>query len=194
MRKSRSEAAKTREKIVAVASQVFLDKGLGTVGMRDVMKAAGLTAGGFYRHFSSKDELITEAIRAAFDRLFAMFEREIEGKPGSEALARISTLYLQQSRDRSSATALYLCPLAQLGSELRHATSAVQAIAIDGHGRFISLIARCLSELPPDEAAARATTIVSLLIGAVTLAGLSPDSKAASHLLRQAKLSILRQA
>ena len=54
--------------------------------MRDVMKAAELTGGGFYRHFSSKDQLVAEAIRAAFDRLLTMFDTVTEGMTGVEAL------------------------------------------------------------------------------------------------------------
>jgi TetR/AcrR family transcriptional repressor of nem operon len=56
MRRSRSETVETKKRIVAAASRLFLDGGLDSVGMRDVMEAAELTAGGFYRHFSSKDQ------------------------------------------------------------------------------------------------------------------------------------------
>ena len=194
MRKSRIETAGTRERIVAAAAQLFLDKGLETVGTRDVMKAADLTGGGFYRHFTSKDQLITEAICAAFDRLFGMFEKEVAGKTGLEALERIATLYLEQSKTRRDLLEPYLCPLAQLGSELRHSTPAVQIAAFDGHERLASLIARYLADLPPGKAAAKANAIVSILVGAVTSAGLAPDRKVASRILRQAKVSVLESS
>ncbi len=148
MRKSRIETAGTRERIVSAAARLFLDRGLETVGTRDVMKAADLTGGGFYRHFSSKDQLITEAIRAAFDRLLGMLEKEVAGKTGFEALERIATLYLEQSKTHRDTAAPYLCPLAQLGSELRHSAPAVRIAAFEGHERLASLIARCLADLP----------------------------------------------
>ncbi len=126
MRKSRIETAGTRERIVSVAARLFLEQGLDNVGMRDVMKAAELTGGGFNRHFSSKDQLVAEAIRAAFDRLFAIFDTATGGVTGVEALQRIATLYLEQSKTRHHASAPpYLCPLAQLGSELKHAAPEV---------------------------------------------------------------------
>ena len=193
MRKSRIETAGTRERIVSGAATLFLDRGLENVGMRDVMKAVELTGGGFYRHFSSKEQLTAEAIRAAFDRLLAMFDTAIEGMTGPEALQRIATLYLEQSRIIHGSEAPYLCPLAQLGSELRHASPEIRAGSFEGHERLTSLVARCLADLPTSEAATKATNIVSILIGAVTAAGLAPHPRAASRILKQAKASILDQ-
>ena len=180
---------------MSVAARLFLDQGLENVGMRDVMKAAELTGGGFYRHFSSKDQLVAEAIRAAFDRLFAMFDTATEGMTGVGALQRIATLYLEQSKIcHEAGPPLYLCPLAQLGSELKHAASEVQTAGLEGHGRLTSLVARCLTNHSTSDAAAKATDIVSILIGAVTVAGLAPDARAASRILKRAKASILDQA
>ena len=118
MRKSKSEAAATRERIIATASRLVLEKGLATVGMRDLMQAAGLTPGGFYRHFASRDDLIAEAIRAAFDRLLIMLESEIADKIPAKQLEVIVSIYLGQSRNAIQVEAPYLCPLAQLGAEM----------------------------------------------------------------------------
>jgi TetR/AcrR family transcriptional repressor of nem operon len=96
---------------------MFLDKGLATVGMRDVMAGVSLTPGGFYRHFSSKDRLIAEASSAAFDRSFAMLEGETVGKSPAQAVEKIVSVYLEQSQVRGKP---YLCPLAMLGVELSH--------------------------------------------------------------------------
>src|SRR3984893_9507258 len=61
MRKSRVEAAKTRERIVAAAAAEFRRHGIAATGLADLMKAAGLTHGGFYPHFTSKGQLVAEA-------------------------------------------------------------------------------------------------------------------------------------
>ena len=58
MRKSQAETVETKARILSTASKMFLDKGLGAVGMREVMAGASLTPGGFYRHFGSKDQLV----------------------------------------------------------------------------------------------------------------------------------------
>ena len=69
MRKSRQEAAETRERIVKVAAREFNESGIQSTGLTEIMAAAGLTHGGFYKHFSSKDQLVAEAVEAALERI-----------------------------------------------------------------------------------------------------------------------------
>src|SRR5437667_11818770 len=71
MRKSRIEAAKTRERIVTAAAAEFCQHGIAATGLADLMKAAELTHGGFYRHFASKDQLVPEAYSAAIATMTA---------------------------------------------------------------------------------------------------------------------------
>jgi TetR/AcrR family transcriptional regulator, transcriptional repressor for nem operon len=187
MRRSRSEAAETRERIVSTASKMFLEKGLEAVGMRDIMSAAGLTPGGFYRHFESKDQLIAEANSAAFDRLFAMFEMQTAGMPAAEALDRIVWLYLNQTQVEGNN---FRCPLATIGAELSHCEPQVRAIAFDGYQRVVRLVADLLTTLGRDGALAIASSAVSMMAGAVTLANIAPDKAAASAVLSNAHAAI----
>jgi TetR/AcrR family transcriptional repressor of nem operon len=187
MRKSRVQAAETRERILSTATKMFLDKGLGTVGMRDVMAGANLAPGGFYRHFRSKDRLIAEASRAAFDRAFAMLESEAVGKSPAQAVERIVSVYLEQSQAKGKP---YLCPLAMLGAELSHSDAQVRAIAMNGHERIIELIAKNLTHRTRRGALATASGIMSTLVGAVTLADIAPDRTRASAILNNAKVLI----
>jgi TetR/AcrR family transcriptional regulator, transcriptional repressor for nem operon len=62
---SRAEKAKTHERIVALASKRFREKGLEGIGMAELMKQAGLTVGGFYKHFGSRDDLVAQALGSA---------------------------------------------------------------------------------------------------------------------------------
>jgi TetR/AcrR family transcriptional repressor of nem operon len=187
MRKSRSEAAETRARIVSAASKMFLDKGLGIVGMRDVMAGANLTPGGFYRHFQSKGQLIAEANSVAFDRLLAMLESETVGKSPAKAVERILSLYLGQSQGKEEP---YLCPLAMLGAELSHSDPQVRAVAINGYQRLVQLIADHLTHRTEREALAAASGIVSTMVGAVTLADIAPDAATASAILKNAQTLI----
>jgi TetR/AcrR family transcriptional repressor of nem operon len=187
MRKSRVEKAETRARILSTASKMFLDKGLGTVGMRDVMAGASLTPGAFYRHFRSKDRLIAEASGAAFDRSFAMLESETVGKSPAQAVERIVSVYLEQSQVREKP---YLCPLAMLGAELSHSDPQVRAVAIAGYQRIVQLVAAHLTHRTRRDALATASGIVSTLVGAVTLADIALDSAMASAILSNAKVLI----
>jgi TetR/AcrR family transcriptional repressor of nem operon len=166
---------------------MFLDKGLGTVGMRDIMAGASLVPGGFYRHFQSKDQLIAVASGTAFDRAYAMLESETTGKSPAEAVERIVSVYLGQTQAEGKP---YLCPLAMLGAELSHSDPQVRAIAIDGYQRIVLLIANHLTDQTRRGALITASGIVSTLVGAVTIAEIAPDSAMASAILRNAKVLI----
>jgi TetR/AcrR family transcriptional regulator, transcriptional repressor for nem operon len=187
MRKSRAEAAETRTRILSTAAKMFLDKGLGTVGMRDVMAGASLAPGGFYRHFQSKDRLIAEASRAAFDRAFATLESATVGKSPTQAIERIVSAYLGQSQGKEKP---YQCPLALLGSELRHSDPEVRTIAINGYQRIVELIADHLTHRTRREALVIASGIVSTIVGAVTLAEIAPDAATANAILSNARVLI----
>lgn len=184
MRKSRAEKAETRARILSTASKLFLDKGLATVGMRDVMAGVSLTPGGLYRHFPSKDRLIAEASRVAFDSSFAMLQSETIGKSPAQAVERIVSIYLEQSQVREKP---YLCPLAMLGAELSHSDPQVREVAVNGHLRIVQLIADHLTHRTRREALATASGIVSTLVGAVTLADIALDSVMASAILSNAR-------
>ncbi len=190
MRTSKTVAAATRDRILATTSRVLLEKGLAAVGMRELMHAAGLTAGGFYRHFASRDDLIAEAIRTAFNRLLLMLEAEKAKKPRAQQLEHIVGRYLGQSSGTFGESAPFLCPLAQLGAELNHAASVIQAAGFEGHQRLVELIAGCLLPNASLTNEPRAEFIVSTLVGAVTLANLAPDRENGLRILNNAKLSL----
>jgi TetR/AcrR family transcriptional repressor of nem operon len=63
---SKAEKAETHKRIVKIASKRFREDGLAGVGISELMKEAGLTVGGFYKHFNSRDDLVAEAISSAF--------------------------------------------------------------------------------------------------------------------------------
>ncbi|MHC5544384.1 TetR/AcrR family transcriptional regulator, partial [Singulisphaera rosea] len=68
MKKSREETAETRRRILEVAAQEFRRKGILGTGLAEIMAAAGLSHGGFYRHFASKDQLVAEAFAADMEQ------------------------------------------------------------------------------------------------------------------------------
>ena len=167
-----------------------MDKGLGTVGMRDIMAEASLAPGGFYRHFQSRDQLVAVASGAAFDRAYAILEGATLGKSPAEAVERIVSVYLGQTRVEGKP---YLCPLAMLGAELTHADPQVRAIAVAGYQRIVQLIANHLTDQTRRGALNTASGIVSTLVGAVTLAEIASDSAMARSILRNAKVLIKKQ-
>lgn len=183
MRKSKSETAETRKRIVAMAAGVFLEKGLAATGVADIMAAAGLTQGGFYRHFESKEQLIAEASAAAFERSFELFGKELTGLAPRAALTRLVQLYLTQRQCQDAP----LCPVAHLCSELPHADAGIRAAAQAGQRKTVEVIAGLLraSKCPDPQGTAQA--IAAILLGAVTLARLADSAAAADQILRNAE-------
>ncbi|WP_158942263.1 TetR/AcrR family transcriptional regulator [Granulicella sp. S190] len=187
MRRSRSEAAETRERIVSTAAGMFLRKGVEAVGMRDIMATAGLTPGGFYRHFESKEQLILEANSEAWQRLLAMFETQTDGKSSAEALETIVSVYLNQSQREGNN---YLCPLAMIGAELSRCEAKVRAVSTAGYQQLVKLVADHLTHLGRDEAQTTASGLVSAMAGAVMLSNIASDEATARTILKNAHAMI----
>ncbi|MFL6709412.1 MAG: TetR family transcriptional regulator [Massilia sp.] len=188
MRKTRQQTALTRSRIIAVASSEFRKRGVAASGIAKVMSAAGMTQGGFYRHFASKDQLVMEAMRAAFADLAARFRAcAAADRPPEQSLRLVVQVFLQQLHgDEASAW----CPLAVLGSELHHCSVEVRAIAARGYVALLELIAALLRRMGRADAVCLAEAIVNTLIGAVSLARLVPERASAEAILENAGLAV----
>ena len=92
MRRSREEAAATRARIVAVAARLFRARGIDATSVADVMSALGLTVGGFYRHFDSKEALVAEAIDAASRETIDRHLTKSAAREGGEEVELLSLL------------------------------------------------------------------------------------------------------
>jgi TetR/AcrR family transcriptional regulator, transcriptional repressor for nem operon len=94
MRRSKEDAAKTRASIVKAASLSFRKSGICETALTDLMEAAGLTHGGFYRHFASKDDLIAEATEAAFNSTIEEMQASTRQSRNRKGVRAITEDYL----------------------------------------------------------------------------------------------------
>jgi TetR/AcrR family transcriptional regulator, transcriptional repressor for nem operon len=181
MRKSKQEAAKTRERIVMAAAAEFREHGIVATGLAELMSAAGLTHGGFYRHFDSKDELIKEASAAAFATILDGLAAAAAGKPGRARLKTIAAKYLStEHRDHPREG----CPLAALGSELARADSGVRNAATAGFLRLVDILAEQFDPTRPSEGKKKAIVAAATMIGALTMSRIVTDAALSKSLLR----------
>src|SRR5258706_13806684 len=102
---SRTEKDRTHKRIVAIASRRFRDSGLAGIGIADLMREAGLTVGGFYKHFSSRDDLVAEAVGSAF----GTWKRQLDaaatdGPPLSSA--KLTDYYLNEREPENPGSGL----------------------------------------------------------------------------------------
>jgi TetR/AcrR family transcriptional repressor of nem operon len=191
MRRSKADTARTRERIVETASQQFRRHGISDAGLSRLMAAAGLTHGGFYRHFASKDQLVTEACHKALISLTDGLEAHMGGKSPNHALPLLLEKYLSRAHRDQPATG---CVLAALGSELARSDAATRDAATNGFLRLARLIARQLKTLPPDEAQGRSLAIAAAMVGTITLSRIITDAPTSNALLRETKNYILKAA
>jgi len=180
MRKSKVETAKTRERIIKAAGAEFAADGISEAALARVMAAAGLTHGGFYRHFASKDQLLMEACGKTFLSLVTSLELLVNRKPHEQALPLLVDRYVSRAHRNQPRTG---CPLAALGSELARTDKKTRRAATEGFLQLSRLIAGHLETVPVHERAERSMAIVSAMVGAVTLARIATDSRLSDSVL-----------
>ena len=180
MRKSREEAAETRKRIVRAAACKFREKGIGATGLTGLMKAAGLTHGGFYKHFASKDELVAEATAEAVD---AAIDEWLTGSP---TIAATVGAYLSTGHRDDPASG---CPLAAVGSELSRSSKKVREAAAEGFVRLVEFLARKADTV---DARRRAVAAAATMIGALTMSRVVTDQGLSAEILREAQRSLIR--
>jgi TetR/AcrR family transcriptional repressor of nem operon len=183
MRKSRVEAARTRKRIVTAAAGEFRKNGIVATGLNDLMKAAGLTHGGFYKHFESKDQIVAEACAEAVE---AMIERLTAA--GSSAVAMyLSTRHRDDPGARHRDDPAVGCPLAAIGSELSRSDEKTRAVATEGFLKLVDIMARQYSKAKPADARRRALVAVSTMIGAMTISRMVTDPELSAEILKEAE-------
>jgi TetR/AcrR family transcriptional regulator, transcriptional repressor for nem operon len=174
MGRSQADKAETHEKIVRTAARRLREEGLLGVGVADLMKEAGLTVGGFYKHFDSRDELVAEAlasIESAWEPAIA--DAKAKDVPDAKIFARLVDGYLsEEHRDAPGAG----CVFAALSGDLARGGEKVRGVGTRKLLRGLELLAGLFRG---PRAGARATAIVtySALIGALSLARIATNDK-----------------
>jgi AcrR family transcriptional regulator len=182
---SRREA--THERIVGVAARALRRNGYAGVGVADVMKQAGLTHGGFYAHFPSRDALLAEALAQAGRDSAALMGRRIAQRMsrGQTALHALVESYLSESHLREVEDG---CVVAALGSEMHRQTPELlepSALRVRG------LIAMVQQALPAGGTPEQAMVIAATLVGTLQLARTLGANAQGKALLAAARSALL---
>jgi len=178
MKRSKIETAETRRRIVKAAAAVFRRNGIHATGLCELMAAAGLTHGGFYRHFDSKDQLVAEACAAGMEA--GVGRAAACHSLGKGGLKKIAASYLSTAhRDNPSEG----CLLAGLGSELARSGDKTRATATAGILKLADVIASEYCRTKPETAKARALVALSAMIGAITLSRIVTDPELSAAIL-----------
>ncbi len=189
MKKSKAEAAETRKRIVEVATDAFRCNGIRATGVAEIMAAAGLTHGAFYRHFDSKDQLIAEACAAGVDVLVDSAEIAAEG--GTEAFLDHLEQFLSADYHDDS---LAGCPFVSMGSELARADADTRRAATTGFLELIEIVARREGSMDGGVSEDSALFTVTSMIGAVTMARIVNDPAVSGRILDVARARLTGQS
>lgn len=114
MRVSREAAQASRKRIIHEAARLMREKGISATSVADVMTAAGMTTGGFYKHFESKDALATAAVGAAFDSIITPLQHNAQKAGPATARAAYFRQYLSEAHVRNPGKG---CPVAAMGTD-----------------------------------------------------------------------------
>ncbi len=166
MRVTQREMQASHARIVEGAARLMRERGVQSTSVADAMSEAGMTHGGFYRHFENKDELVIEALRSAFDDFARPLELRQQFEPAHAVAAEYKSQYLSQGHVQNPG---YGCPMPALGSDLARESEPVRAEFSIGIQRVISALAEAADGTPDDRAIA-ATRELAMLVGAVLLA------------------------
>jgi TetR/AcrR family transcriptional repressor of nem operon len=181
-RSTEGRREETRQRILTAAGQLFREHGVDGIGVDAVMKQAGLTHGGFYLHFPSKEALAAEVSQSLLEKAAAKWD-EISRSPDQEAaLERIVRHYLDPARVASARC----CPLTTLGPDVARRSTSRSAIG----GALIGML-DALARVLPGRRRQAALASLSTMVGAVVLSRLADDPVLADAFLQAAADSIL---
>jgi len=182
LRKSNKEAAETRRSIVNAAADHIRRKGIAEASLSDIMSAAGLTHGGFYKHFRNREQLIAEALVAAGGTAAEML-REVRADKGLKAA--LDRYLSPEHRDAATPT----CPMAALASEAARSSGETRAAA----AAVIEEMVETIAEDPSSEdARGEALVDYATMIGAVTLARIVSGTPMSEEILKRARKRLRR--
>ncbi|MEX3941757.1 TetR/AcrR family transcriptional regulator [Paraburkholderia sp. BR10937] len=182
-RKPASRKEITHERIVEVAARAIRRSGYDGTGVADIMKEAGLTHGGFYAHFPSREVLLAEAADRAGAEAVALSEQIAASVPQEQALPSMVRAYLSKEHRDAIETG---CPVSALGSEMPRQAPVVRRAATRRIKEMIDVVARQLPDWGQPGAHEQALLTVATMVGTMVLARAVDDPKLSDSLLEAA--------
>ena len=177
---SSAEKAKTHKRIVSIASKKFREEGLAGVGIAALMKEAGLTVGGFYKHFDSRDDLVAEAVSSAFGGWKRRVDAAASGGP-SLSLAKLIDDYLNAAHRDDPGTG---CAFSALAPEIARSGKRTRALTTEQVRNDIQLIAGLIPARDAHAVRSQAILTLSALVGAMSLARAVSDEALSREILK----------
>ena len=180
MRYSKEHKQETHARIVRKASVRLREKGAHGIGVADLMKEAGLTHGGFYAHFDSREALVIEAFAYAMDRSMERWRKAAEQTPPEKRLATIVDSYLTPvHRDDPG----HGCAVPTLGAEIARESPKTRKAFAAKLEQMIDMIAEQIPDVPPKAARKQAVATLATMMGTLVLARIAGNGEFSDEIL-----------
>ena len=186
MRVSRIQAAENRETVINVASRLFREHGFDGIGLKDLMKGAGLTQGAFYKQFASKEDLAAQASKRAMESATHRWAAATAANP-EDPLGAVIAFYLSMDHRGEKMDG---CPVAALGSDAARQGVDVKASFEAGIKAHLEILGRLIGETDGADPNGRAMAILSTMVGALILSRAVNDERLSKRFLQAAANSV----
>lgn len=187
MRYSSDHKQETRDRVLVEAAKQIRAHGPLGVGVADIMKRAGLTHGGFYAHFKSKDALVAAAITKMFEGARTRWDRSTMSRDARNGLAAYIDSYLSAEHRDSRESG---CPIAALASDVPRLPKMCRVAYAEGTRSLTERFEHKLRELGHRDADELAASVVAELIGALAVARVEPDGARSDALLAASRRAL----
>jgi TetR/AcrR family transcriptional regulator, transcriptional repressor for nem operon len=187
MRVSRTQAEENRRTVIEAAGRLFRERGFDGVGLNDLMGAAGLTQGGFYKQFKSKDDLAVQAC----DRVLAVSSERLASivdSGGDDPFAAIITKYLSDTHRERIAEG---CIFPALASDAARRSPELIRSFETGIKSYLEILDRARRASPDHGAQIDSAVVLSTMVGALVLSRLVEDESLSKRILESAVASLL---
>jgi TetR/AcrR family transcriptional repressor of nem operon len=181
---SKAKKAESHDRVVRVAAARFRETGVDGIGVADLMRDAGLTHGGFYGHFASRDELVAEAIERALHDGGQAFEAVSNSKLSRQSLlAKLVDVYLSAAHRDGLATS---CAVTTLAGDVARSNNRVRSAYARQVATYLELLTRLIAGDKHRARRMKAIAALSTLVGAVSMARAVNDEKFSREILKSA--------
>ena len=189
MRYSAEHKAKSHENILSVAARSFREHGGDSSGIGTLMKKVGLTKGGFYRHFQSKDDLFVQAVARAFDEMGKGMLEVAKAAPEGHALRAIIEHYLSPRHANSPGMG---CVLAALGPELARKPLSVRKRIEASQEAYRERLLPFVAGQTREEKLTKLRLLLPSMAGVLTTARLTSTPQRREQMLKEARNFFLK--
>ncbi len=191
MRYSREHKLETHARIVKKASVRLREKGAHGIGVADLMKDAGLTHGGFYAHFDSREALVIEAFTHAMDRATERWRKLAEQTPPEKRLAMIVNAYLTPlHRDDPG----HGCAMPALGAEIARESPKTRRVFAGRLEQMIDMLAAQIPDVPRKAARKQAMAAIATMMGTLVMARVAGSGDFSDEILGAGREAVLERS